>query len=255
MKKLNLLLIILILLNITLASAEEMNLWKDETKEFKGLNITLQKVGNTGSVRLKVGSLERTITKGTKKEIQGVEIKLLESSGDLIKINISMTAECLQDKDCNDSLANTKDTCHLRECKHTSIDCCLYGDKCVQVGSVATIDRVSSYCSPELQWLERKAYKTSCINNYECLTDNCNSYCRAPPKLGESYTANMAPSWLMIILAVLIFLKYILFVIDPKRAKKINSNYLRYMSDNYFRIFAFIACIIAIFLIIWTIFL
>lgn len=249
---LKILILAFILLNIVLVSAEEFTINKEQTINYKGIPIKLLKTGSYGSANLEIGKIEKILPRAGILEFQGLRLRHILSEGEFVKLDIEMIAECLQDSDCNDYKKSTKDTCVLRACKYEIAECCIIGDECKEIGSVETIEGETKYCSDDFEWTERKAYKFACSNNYECLTNYCNQYCRPSSKTGETYKGKMAPAWLIIIFAVLIILKSLLFAINPKLGKRISTNIIKLIPNNYCRYVSIIAIIIGLALIYWA---
>lgn len=251
MTKLKYLILTIILLSLALASAEEITLDKEQTTEYKGIELTLLKVGTYGSAQIRIGSVEKTISKGGAKEIYGLRLKNVLSGEEFVKLDITMIAECLENSDCNDGNKKTKDICLLRECEHEELTCCLIGNQCRNLGSTETIDEKSMYCTKDYEWIERKPYKTACSNNYECLTNYCDNYCKLPSMFGIN-KGKMAPAWILIIIGILMILESLLFIINPNLGKRITENIILKTENKNLKILFIITAIIGIALIYWA---
>lgn len=249
MKKL---ILILILLSVPLALAEEIHLEKDKPYLYKIYPIQLVSVGTAGSIYIKVNQVDQIVSFNTPIEIYGLNMSLLNSDIDTqtAKINIEQSAECLIDNDCNDNISCTKDYCEMRNCKHEKQSGCEYNNECRPKGSLALSNKVLSYCDGS-KWYARKKYKEFCTENYECLTNYCdNKYCKALGYLrgGEK----MAPAWILIVFGALFGIWGLLMVLTPKYTILIGINAIRSFSNKFYRILGIIFLAIAAGLIIWT---
>ncbi len=249
MKKLYLILFLIIIL--PLALAEEITLEKGKSHLYKIYPIELISVGTSGSIHIKINQVDKLISYGSSEEIYGLKITLLDSNFDIItaKVDIEQTAECLIDADCEDNIACTRDYCELRKCKFEEKLGCAINNDCKPKGSLAVVKEVLSYCDGS-SWHERKQYKEPCENNYECLTNYCNGYCKALGYLRGG--GKMAPAWILIIIGILIGMGGLSCLISPKYAKRIYINLLKLMSKNTYRIAGLIGVAIAAALIIWA---
>lgn len=249
MKKLYLILLLILILPI--ATADEIVLEKGKSKLYKIYPLELVSIGTSGSVHIKINQVDKVIQYGSSEEIYGLKVTLLESHIDTqtAKIDIEQTAECLIDADCNDDTACTKDICELRECKHEEQIGCPFNNQCRPEGSLSVVDSALSYCDGT-SWHPRKQYKESCTENYECLTNYCDNYCKALGYLRGG--GKMAPAWILIIIGIIIGIEGLLCLISPKYAKRIYINLLKLMSKKAYRIAGLIGIIIAAALIIWA---
>lgn len=248
MKKLYLLLLLLLI--IPLISAEEINLQKGKSTLFKIYPIELVSIGTSGSAHIKINQVDKLISYGSIEEIYGLKITLLESYIDTqtVKIDIEQIAECLIDADCDDNIACTKDVCELRKCKFEERLGCAINNECKPKSSLAVVDNVLSYCDGS-NWHARKQYKEPCTENYECLTNYCDEYCKA---LGYLRGGNkMAPAWILIIIGILFAIEGLFWLLSPKYARRIGINMFKLISNNAFRIIGIILIAIAAALIIW----
>ena len=244
--------ILLLVLILPIVSAEEIVLEKGKTYTYKTYPIDLIGIGTAGSIHIKVNQVDKIVSYNSPVEIYGLTFNLVASYLDTqtAKINITQTAECIIDKDCDDDIACTKDYCELRHCKHQKQLGCALDNQCKPEGSLAVVSDKLSYCDGS-EWHSRKQYKESCTENYECLTNYCNKgYCKA---LGYLRGGNkMAPAWILIVFGILIGMGGLFCLISPKYAKRIYINLLKLMSKNAYRICGIIGVLIAIALIVWA---
>lgn len=241
-----------ILLNITLVSAEQYELSIDQTANYKGIPITLNRIGSFGSAELTIDGEEKVLPRASILEFKGIKIRHNYTISEILYIEVETIVECLQDSDCNDNKKATQDSCVNDVCEYKSINCCLIGNECKEPGAVEVIDEKSKYCSSNFDWIERKPYKTPCSYNYECLTNNCDGYCKAASKIGETYKGKMAPAWLLTIIGCLMILVALLFLVNPKIGKRITNNLVIKTEDKPLRIFFLVVTIIGIALIFWA---
>lgn len=249
MKKL--FLVLLMILILPLALAEEIHLEKDKPYLYKIYPIQLISVGTSSSIYIKVNQVDQVISYNEPIEIFGLNISLMESNIDppTAKIKIEQSAECLIDNDCNDNTPCTKDYCELRNCKHEKKSGCEYNNDCKPKGDLALSNNVLSYCDGSL-WHPRKQYKEYCNENYECLTNYCDKTCKSLGYLrgGEK----MAPAWILIIFGILMGIEGLLMLLAPKHTRIIEINLLKLISNKAYRIIGIIFLAIATALIIWA---
>lgn len=249
MKKIFLLIILLILLPSVLST--EISLFNGQSHNYKERIIKLVTVGSSGSAFLNVNNIDKVISKNNPLEIMNIKISLLESDyvSQAVRLGIEDNAECLVDEDCDDDKPCTKDTCDIyNSCHHKRTTGCPLENECKLPSSLGEINGVLSYCE-ETEWLSRKQHRESCKNNYECLSNVCaKGKCRLA--LGGN---KMAPAWLIIIFAILLGIKGLLFLTTPKYSRIIGRNLMKLISNKNYRIIGAIMLVVSVLLIIWAV--
>lgn len=242
--RLNLTFFLFILLSLT--SAEEVTLLSSQEIEFKTIPIELISVGSYGSISLKVNGLNVMVSKGEQITFQGINITLIETTSNTAKIDLTQAVECLSDLDCNDNFKCTEDTCTVyNDCISTPINGCIKGDSCMQEGTIETINNTPSYCDSNLEWKKRKVFNEACTNNHECLSGICKD------SLCTKEETKMAPSWILIIIGVILLLKGVLFFYHPEKTKNILRE-MSYMKPTSMKILGIFIIILGIILLVWT---
>ena len=82
--------------------------------------------------------------------------------------------QCTRAADCTDNNPCTKDLCSgtPKACTFDKQQGCIAGQQCIESGKTANVNGVPSYCKTT-QWLAKKEESTQCLENYECLSNNC----------------------------------------------------------------------------------
>ncbi|MBI4448202.1 hypothetical protein HY643_04420 [Candidatus Woesearchaeota archaeon] len=82
--------------------------------------------------------------------------------------------ECQKDEDCEDDNPCTINSCFSNKCLSNLTGGCQLNNTCYQLNAVSG----EKYCSEKSEWVFRKNLGAKCIQNYECLDNNCsNSLC------------------------------------------------------------------------------
>ena len=252
MKK-TLLLILLMILTSSLALAEEFTLMKNEEIDYKGLSVKLLNIGTRGSALIKVNDLSRSIEKNKQEIINDLKITLIESSEETVKIDIEPAVECLINNDCDDNKACTEDICtSIRKCTHRNTQGCPKDGACLPEGTYEYLDGKLSYCSSGFEWKARKDEGISCINNYECLSALCEQdKCTKPLNTEEEEQDEMAPTWFVNLIGIILLIIGILFILTTKKTK----NFMRefsYIRENYLKIIGIILLALGIAVFLWA---
>lgn len=249
MKKL--LLIIILLLVVPTVLADVITLSKGQSTTFKSLPIELINIGTSGSAVLKIADQTKTISKSQKLKIYGIEIQILSSSpGEFAELSIEQVADCLMDADCKDLRPCTNNICKFGKCEEIIQNGCIHNDECRAYGSLAQIEGILYYCAETNKWLPRKDYKEPCTQDYHCLSNQCNQTCTLPPD--QKQEQKMAPAWILIIIGIVLMLKSILFILNPKLAKRITNNVIIKTKDQNLKILFIITFFVGLALIIWA---
>src|SRR3989338_10192352 len=117
---------------------------------------------------------------------------------------------CTSDKECDDKNKCTENFCSNGSCKYEGSDCELDG-KCNPIGIIVD----SKYCF-ERTWYPLKKVNSTCINDYECLSDSCkDKKCSERGLLLSKKVEKNVNSYaytLMIFLALIIILEIIILI-------------------------------------------
>ncbi len=214
MKKIYLFFIFLLPLLINAQEPEELLLLKNEQIIYKQIPITLKGIGLYGSIAIEVGNVKDTIALEEEKAIYDLNIKLLETTSESAKIQVSYDVECLINEDCNDNQPCTENICTgLRECALKKTQGCPNDDACLPLGSINN----ESFCNEGFEWEKRKPFNALCTSNYECLSNQCKeNYCTRPKGVDK-----MSLVWLVTGLGMLIAIKGALLFFQTARMKNI----------------------------------
>ncbi|MFH1592263.1 MAG: DUF2065 family protein [Candidatus Woesearchaeota archaeon] len=248
-------LIVASLFLISLVTAEQITLLEAQSTTYKGIDIKLVNVGTavTAAV-LQVGNTKKPISKNREEDFGDITISLIELTEDTATIEITQKVECLINEDCDDNKPCTENICTgFRECSFRKTQGCELNNECKPTGSFADISNKLVYCNSNFEWKERKPKDSQCESNYECLSNLCeNNLCTKPVSTkSNGGEEKMAPLWLVILFGIILLIKGIFFLYDPKKAKNLIRN-LSYLREKNLRIFGIIAVVIGIILIVWA---
>lgn len=240
--------LIIILLTLQLAYAEQFELKQGQIIDYKGIKIKLNSVGSSESLNLKINDLSRLITPTTSTDVYGIKIKLIESDFGFQTaiIDITQSALCLVDIDCNDDKSCTKDICQHGFCTHMQETGCILNKECRAHFTLGEVNNILSYCGRDNDWHPRKEPGELCYNNAECLSNLCVDTCQ---QLEE---VKMAPLWLLLLIGVLLIAEGLFVILKPRLAKKIIKNLTTNFADKTWQTIAVIELIIGLGLIIWA---
>lgn len=241
---------LVLILSLFSVSAEEFNLEKTKALTYKETTFQLVSVGSSQSIVLKVNDVEKLIEH--EKEIILYDIKIKNLNADYVtqtaRVSLNLNAECIVDEDCKGSNPCRRSACNYRKCEFVEVKSgCILGNECKSIGSFEEISKILSYCSEDSSWQPRKAYKSECKYNYECLSNLCEGICSGTLFGGEK----MAPAWILIVIGGLILLGAAFLVLLPKQSKDA-LRHLSFFTNKKLRIIALIEIIIALALIVWA---
>lgn len=242
---------IILLFNLALVSAEEFTLLTGEKIEYKDITIELVGIGSEGSASFNINNIRTSFSLHKEKTISNINVTLLESSSETAKISIIPNVECIIDADCETILPCTQGICTIyNDCIFESINGCQKQGECVPPGTLSEIEGELSYCSPNLEWEKRNSFKSSCVNNYECLSNICEDGLCTKEKI-EKDQDKMAPAWILIIIGIILLIKGGFMLYHPDRSKNLLRE-LSYIRHVNLRIFGAILAIVGILLIVWS---
>lgn len=245
-------LILLLILILPFALAEDFNLKYNQPITYKGLQIKLLSVGSSGTIRLWINGQEKYIEKNKEIIFYDVKFKNLEQSLQYqsAKVSMELQAECLIDEDCKESNPCSISVCNYRTCEFSkTLPGCSFNSECKSIGSFEEVNNKLSYCSEDNTWRPRKSYKESCQYNYECLSNLCDNNKCDKPLFGKN--KKMAPAWILIIIGGLMLAESLFILFKTNFAKKIIKN-ASFWRENTWKTIAIIELIIALALIIWA---
>ena len=240
--------LIIILLTLQLAYAEQFELKQGQVIDYKGIKIELNSVGSSESLSLKVNDLSKLVTPTASAEVYGIKIRLIDSDFgyQTATIDITQSALCLVDTDCNDDKSCTRDVCQNGFCTHMQETGCILDKECRAHFTLGEVNNLLSYCGRDNNWHPRKEPGEICYNNAECLSNLCVDTCQPLEEV------KMAPLWILIIIGALLALEGLFVILKPRLAKKILKNLITNFSDRTWQILCAIELIIGIGLIIWA---
>jgi hypothetical protein len=164
-------------------------LYADQSAIVNGKTVKLDNAGSTGSVIVTVDGVSGTISLGSSRVINGLEIRVVSSHYDDVRVNRYATLEfCPKETTTTQIISSTTipvpttsivttipiTTTTQRICETG----CWYNDVCVPFGFRVSLDGIPSYCDIDKTFKTQKGLDESCMNNYECNSNECsNSKC------------------------------------------------------------------------------
>src|SRR3989344_2613479 len=177
-------LLVLMLVILPIAYAEEVTLLVSDEVKYKEIPIRLVSIGTLGSAFLEVDGDPIKLSRNEKRAINNLDLTILESSEDAIVILVEKNVECIINEDCQ-----SKDSCNqgicsqVNECTYKAVSGCPIDNECKPAGSLAEISGNLKYCSQDFEWVNRRDKNEACAYNYECLSSVCeDGQCTKPSK-------------------------------------------------------------------------